>query len=140
MPLVLGFGCNVPSIMATRTLDQERERRLSAAMVPFMSCGARLPVYALLATAFFPHSGQNIVFLLYLIGILVAVFTGIVLRNTIYPGNSDSLLMEMPDYEIPTLQNVLIKTWQKLKRFVLGAGKNNRLSCCHLEFLKFHRD
>ncbi|CAM3941089.1 Ferrous iron transport protein B [Vibrio aerogenes CECT 7868] len=135
VPLVLGFGCNVPSIMATRTLDQERERRLSAAMVPFMSCGARLPVYALLAAAFFPHSGQNIVFLLYLIGILVAVFTGIVLRHTIYPGSSDSLLMEMPDYEIPTLQNVLIKTWQKLKRFVLGAGKTIVLVVAMLSFL-----
>ncbi|SHO55905.1 Fe(2+) transporter permease subunit FeoB [Vibrio quintilis] len=135
VPLVLGFGCNVPSIMATRTLDQERERRLSAAMVPFMSCGARLPVYALLAAAFFPESGQNIVFLLYLIGILVAVFTGIVLRHTIYPGSSDSLLMEMPDYEVPTLQNVLIKTWQKLKRFVLGAGKTIVLVVAMLSFL-----
>jgi ferrous iron transport protein B len=135
VPLVLGFGCNVPSIMATRTLDQERERQLSAAMAPFMSCGARLPVYALLAAAFFPHSGQNIVFLLYLLGIAAAVFTGIVLRNTIYPGTSESLVMEMPDYEIPTMQNVLIKTWQKLKRFVLGAGKTIVLVVAVLSFL-----
>ncbi|MCV5838286.1 ferrous iron transporter B, partial [Escherichia coli] len=67
VPLVLGFGCNVPSIMATRTLDQERERKLAASMAPFMSCGARLPVYALFAAAFFPGSGQNIVFALYLL-------------------------------------------------------------------------
>lgn len=123
VPLVLGFGCNVPSIMATRTLDQERERKLAASMAPFMSCGARLPVYALFAAAFFPNSGQNIVFLLYLLGILAAVLTGLVLKKTLYPGSSDALIMEMPDYEIPTIQNVLIKTWQKLKRFVLGAGK-----------------
>ncbi|WP_245869136.1 Fe(2+) transporter permease subunit FeoB, partial [Vibrio fujianensis] len=123
VPLVLGFGCNVPAIMATRTLDQERERKLAASMAPFMSCGARLPVYALFAAAFFPENGQNIVFALYLLGIVAAVFTGWVLKKTLYPGSSDSLLMEMPDYELPTLQNVLIKTWQKLKRFVLGAGK-----------------
>jgi ferrous iron transport protein B len=123
VPLVLGFGWNVPSIMATRTLDQERERKLAASMAPFMSCGARLPVYALFAAAFFPGSGQNVVFALYLLGIVAAVFTGLFLKKTLYPGSSDSLVMEMPDYELPTIQNVMIKTWQKLKRFVLGAGK-----------------
>lgn len=135
VPLVLGFGCNVPSIMATRTLDQERERKLAAAMAPFMSCGARLPVYALFAAAFFPQSGQNIVFALYLLGILAAIFTGWVLKKTLYPGRSESLLMEMPDYELPTLQNVLIKTWQKLKRFVLGAGKTIVIVVTILSFL-----
>ncbi|CAH0533871.1 Fe(2+) transporter FeoB [Vibrio stylophorae] len=123
VPLVLGFGCNVPAIMATRTLEQERERRLSAAMAPFMSCGARLPVYALFAAAFFPEDGQNVVFGLYLLGILVAVFTGLVLRATLYPGKSESFIMEMPDYELPSIRNVFIKTWQKLSKFVLGAGK-----------------
>ncbi|MCK6262666.1 Fe(2+) transporter permease subunit FeoB [Vibrio sp. ZSDE26] len=135
VPLVLGFGCNVPSIMATRTLDQERERKLAASMAPFMSCGARLPVYALFAAAFFPESGQNVVFALYLLGIVAAVFTGLVLKYTIYPGSSDSLIMEMPDYELPTLQNVLIKTWQKLKRFVLGAGKTIVIVVTILSFL-----
>ncbi|WP_325894068.1 Fe(2+) transporter permease subunit FeoB [Grimontia sp. NTOU-MAR1] len=123
VPLVLGFGCNVPAIMATRTLDQERERRLAAAMAPFMSCGARLPVYALFAAAFFPDNGQNIVFLLYLLGIAVAIFTGVVLRRTLYPGDSEALLMEMPRYEWPRVKDIHVKTWQKLKRFVLGAGK-----------------
>lgn len=135
VPLVLGFGCNVPAIMATRTLDQERERKLAASMAPFMSCGARLPVYALFAAAFFPESGQNVVFALYLLGILAAVFTGLVLKHTLYPGSSDSLVMEMPDYEIPTLQNVMIKTWQKLKRFVLGAGKTIVIVVMILSFL-----
>ncbi|PNH89219.1 ferrous iron transporter B [Vibrio diazotrophicus] len=135
VPLVLGFGCNVPAIMATRTLDQERERKLAASMAPFMSCGARLPVYALFAAAFFPQSGQNIVFALYLLGIAAAVFTGWVLKKTLYPGSSDSLVMEMPDYELPTLQNVLIKTWQKLNRFVLGAGKTIVLVVAILSFL-----
>jgi len=135
VPLVLGFGCNVPSIMATRTLDQERERKLAASMAPFMSCGARLPVYALFAAAFFPDNGQNIVFALYLMGIAAAVFTGWVLKKTLYPGASDSLVMEMPNYELPTLQNVLIKTWQKLSRFVLGAGKTIVLVVAILSFL-----
>lgn len=123
VPLVLGFGCNVPAIMATRTLEQERERKLAAAMAPFMSCGARLPVYALFAAAFFPENGQNVVFALYLLGIVAAVLTGIILRATVYPGSSDSFIMEMPNYEFPTIRNVVIKTWQKLKRFVFGAGK-----------------
>lgn len=135
VPLVLGFGCNVPAIMATRTLDQERERKLAASMAPFMSCGARLPVYALFAAAFFPESGQNVVFALYLLGILAAVFTGLVLKHTLYPGSSDSLVMEMPDYEIPTVQNIMIKTWQKLKRFVLGAGKTIVIVVMILSFL-----
>ncbi|AIW13493.1 Fe(2+) transporter permease subunit FeoB [Vibrio tubiashii] len=135
VPLVLGFGCNVPSIMATRTLDQERERKLAASMAPFMSCGARLPVYALFAAAFFPQSGQNIVFALYLLGIVSAVFTGLVLKKTLYPGSSDSLVMEMPDYELPTMRNVVIKTWQKLKRFVLGAGKTIVVVVTILSFL-----
>ncbi|MGL6170670.1 MAG: Fe(2+) transporter permease subunit FeoB [Vibrio sp.] len=135
VPLVLGFGCNVPSIMATRTLDQERERKLAASMAPFMSCGARLPVYALFAAAFFPQSGQNVVFALYLLGIVAAVLTGLVLKKTLYPGASESLIMEMPDYEIPTLQNVVIKTWQKLKRFVLGAGKTIVVVVTILSFL-----
>ncbi|WP_305417343.1 Fe(2+) transporter permease subunit FeoB [Photobacterium leiognathi] len=123
VPLVLGFGCNVPAIMATRTLEQERERKLAAAMAPFMSCGARLPVYALFAAAFFPENGQNVVFALYLLGIVAAVMTGLILRSTLYPGSSDSFIMEMPNYELPTICNVVIKTWQKLKRFVFGAGK-----------------
>ncbi|WP_100753102.1 Fe(2+) transporter permease subunit FeoB [Vibrio salilacus] len=135
VPLVLGFGCNVPSIMATRTLDQERERKLAASMAPFMSCGARLPVYALFAAAFFPQSGQNIVFALYLLGIAAAVFTGFVLKKTLYPGSSDSLVMEMPDYELPTVRNVVLKTWQKLKRFILGAGKTIVVVVTILSFL-----
>ena len=123
VPLVMGFGCNVPAVMAARTLDKERERLITSFMSPFMSCGARLPVYALFVAAFFPDNGQNVVFLLYLCGVAAAVVTGLVLRYTLLPGKSESLLLEMPDYEIPTLRNVGIKTWQKLKGFITGAGK-----------------
>ncbi len=123
VPMLMGFGCSVPAFMSARTLNAERERLTTTAMAPFMSCGARLPVYALFAVAFFPQSGQNIVFLLYLIGIAIAIMTGLVLRKTLLPGHSSSMLMEMPDYELPRPSYVLIKTWHKLRSFVLGAGK-----------------
>ena len=123
VPMLMGFGCSVPAFMSARTLNAERERLITMAMAPFMSCGARLPVYALFAVAFFPQSGQNVVFLLYLIGIAVAVLTGLVLRKTLLPGSSESMIMEMPDYELPRPSYVLIKTWHKLRSFVLGAGK-----------------
>lgn len=123
VPMLMGFGCSVPAVMAARTLGSERERLMTSSMAPFMSCGARLPVYALFAVAFFPDSGQNLVFALYLLGIVVAVLTGLWLRSTILPGKSESLLMEMPDYELPQLNNVLLKTWQKLKTFMFGAGR-----------------
>jgi ferrous iron transport protein B len=123
VPMIVGFGCTVPAVMAARTLEKERERLLTVVMSPFMSCGARLPVYALFASAFFPESGQNIVFLLYLIGILVAVLTGFVLSRTLLPGKSENLFLELPDYELPRLRNTIIKMWQKLKGFLLGAGQ-----------------
>jgi len=123
VPMIVGFGCTVPAVMAARTLEKERERLLTVVMVPFMSCGARLPVYALFASAFFPESGQYIVFLLYLIGILVAVLTGFVLSRTLLPGKSEGMFLELPDYEFPTLRYTAITTWQKLKGFIFGAGK-----------------
>jgi len=123
VPLLIGFGCNVPAIMAARTMETERERKLVASMAPFMSCGARLPVYALFAAAFFPDSSQNLVFALYLIGVALAMGTGLLLRHTLLPGHSDSLLLELPEYELPTLRNLLLKAWLKMKSFVFGAGK-----------------
>ncbi|MEL5878117.1 Fe(2+) transporter permease subunit FeoB [Cereibacter sphaeroides] len=123
VPLIVGFGCNVPAVMATRTLENERDRTMTIAMAPFMSCGARLPVYALFAAAFFPANGQNLVFLLYLIGILAAVFTGLVLKNTLLPGSTTPFVMELPPYHIPTLRAVLLRTWDRLKSFVIRAGR-----------------
>jgi ferrous iron transport protein B len=122
VPMIVGFGCNVPAVMATRTLDTERERKLTILMNPFMSCGARLPVYALFAAAFFPSSGQNLVFLLYLIGIAVAVGTGLVMRHSLLGGTSEGFLMEVPAYHRPTLRNALLHTWDRLRVFVRGAG------------------
>ncbi len=123
VPLIIGFGCNVPAIMAARTLDSHRERILTILMAPFMSCGARLTVYALFATVFFPSGGQNIIFLLYLIGIGFAILTGLVLRNTLLRGSADQFIMELPTYQLPSLQNILLNTWNKLRGFIVGAGR-----------------
>ncbi len=123
VPMIVGFGCNVPAIMATRTLENPRDRYLTVLMNPFMSCGARLPVYALFAAAFFPANGQNLVFGLYLIGIAVAVLTGLIMKHTLLKGEAGYFVMELPAYHLPTLKGVLLRTWDRLKGFILRAGQ-----------------
>lgn len=123
VPLIVGFGCNVPAIMATRTLEHRRDRLMTIAMAPFMSCGARLPVYVLFVAAFFPDNGQNIIFGLYLIGILVAILTGLVLKQTLLEGEATPFIMELPPYHLPTLRGILIHTWSRLKGFIFRAGR-----------------
>jgi ferrous iron transport protein B len=123
VPMIVGFGCNVPAIMATRTLENQRDRILTIMMNPFMSCGARLPVYALFAAAFFPVGGQNLVFGLYLFGIAVAVMTGLIMKNTLLKGEASPFIMELPPYHIPTLQGILLRSWERLKNFIFRAGK-----------------
>jgi ferrous iron transport protein B len=123
VPMIVGFGCNVPAIMATRTLESSRDRILTNLMNPFMSCGARLPVYALFAAAFFPTGGQNMVFGLYLLGIAVAVLTGLIMRHTLFKGESMPFIMELPTYHLPTMRGVLTRTWDRLRSFLFNAGK-----------------
>ena len=123
VPMIVGFGCNVPAIMATRTLERERERKLTMLMNPFMSCGARLPVYALFAAAFFPRNGQNLVFALYIIGILAAIGTGMIMKRTLLPGQSTGFMMELPPYHMPSLRGVLLRTWDRVKLFLKEAGQ-----------------
>jgi len=123
VPLLVGFGCNVPAIMATRTLENQRDRTLTIMMNPFMSCGARLPVYALFAAAFFPVGGQNVVFLLYLAGIGFAVLTGLILKYTLLKGSITPFVMELPPYHVPTIKSVLLRTWDRLKSFLLKASR-----------------
>jgi ferrous iron transport protein B len=123
VPMMVGFGCNIPGIMATRTLENRRDRLMTILMNPFMSCGARLPVYALFCAAFFPTNGQNIVFLLYILGILAAVFTGLVMKKTLFRGEAAPFVMELPPYHIPTFKGVLIRAWDRLKAFITRAGK-----------------
>ncbi len=123
VPLIVGFGCNVPAIMAARTLESERDRFLTILMTPFMSCSARLAIYAVFVAAFFPHGGQNIVFSLYLIGIGVALLTGLMLRNTLFKGKHAPLILELPVYHHPLLRRLLRETVYRLKAFVVRAGK-----------------
>ncbi|MDA3786800.1 MAG: Fe(2+) transporter permease subunit FeoB [Deltaproteobacteria bacterium] len=123
IPMLVGFGCNVPAIMATRTLENQRDRTLTIMMNPFMSCGARLPVYALFAAAFFPVGGQNLVFLLYLIGIGVAVITGLILKNTVLKGDITPFVMELPPYHLPTIKAVLLHAYERLTAFLFKASR-----------------
>jgi len=135
VPLIVGFGCNVPSIMATRSLGKESDRLLTIAMAPFMSCGARLTVYALFATALFPTNGQNVVFGLYLMGIAMAVFTGWIFRRQMFEDETTPSFQEMPTYHRPVLRNILLTTWFRLKGFVFRAGKTIVLVVIGLSFL-----
>jgi ferrous iron transport protein B len=135
VPLIVGFGCNVPSVMASRTLGRDSDRLLTIAMAPFMSCGARLTVYALFAAAFFPNNGQNIVFLLYLLGIGMAVLTGWVFRKQIFATEMTPSFQEMPAYHLPVARNILLTTWFRLRAFVFRAGKTIVLVVIALSFL-----
>jgi len=134
VPLIVGFGCTVPAVMSARILDSERERITTIMMSPFMSCGARLPVYALFAAAFFPDSGQNLVFLLYLIGIAAALFTGFLLKHTVLMGKNSVNIMELPLYEMPKLSYLVHRVWQRTRSFIVGAGKTIVLVVCVLNF------
>lgn len=122
VPMIVGFGCNVPAIMAARTLENSRDRALTILMSPFMSCGARLAIYSVFVTAFFPVGGQNVVFSLYCIGIIMAILTGFLLRKTLLKGNPIPLVLELPPYHIPTLRALLTSAWHRLKEFVIRAG------------------
>ncbi|RDI46936.1 Fe(2+) transporter permease subunit FeoB [Aquicella lusitana] len=123
VPMIVGFGCNVPAVMGARTLENKRDRILTILMSPFMSCGARLAIFAVFTAAFFPSGGQNIVFALYLIGILMAVLTGFMLRKTLLKGDPAPLVMELPPYHVPHMKTLMLHAWQRLKGFVFRAGK-----------------
>ncbi|MFC3908881.1 Fe(2+) transporter permease subunit FeoB [Legionella dresdenensis] len=123
VPMIVGFGCNVPAIMAARTLDSERDRLLTVLMAPFMSCSARLAIYAVFVAAFFPVGGQNIVFSLYLIGIAMAVLTGFLLRKTSMRGQTSPLILELPAYHRPSLKRLCRETGLRLRHFIIRAGR-----------------
>lgn len=123
VPMIVGFGCNVPAIMGARTLENKSDRILTIMMTPFMSCGARLAIFAVFTAAFFPRGGQNIIFALYMIGIFMAVLTGFLLRKTLLKGDPSPLVMELPAYHIPHLRTIFLHAWQRLKGFVYRAGK-----------------
>ena len=122
VPMIVAFGCTVPAVMGTRILSSKRDRLVTLMMTPFMSCGARLPVYALFATAFFNAQGADVVFALYLTGICIAVATGLLFKSTLFKGKPVPLILEMPPYHLPTIKNMAIRTWDRLRGFIVRAG------------------
>ncbi len=123
VPMIVGFGCSVPALMGTRTLENKRERFLTLFLVPFMSCGARLPVYALFGAAFFGESAGMLVFGIYLTGIVIALVYGLLLRHTVFMGKESTFIMELPPYHLPKVRNLFRHAWLRLKEFVFRAGK-----------------
>ena len=123
LPMLVGFGCTVPAVYATRTLEDERDRVLTSLLVPFMSCGARLPVYVLISAVFFPNYAGLVVFGMYLLGILVALAIGFVLKRTLLPVTTHApTIMEMPPYRLPTPRTIWFHTWTRVTAFIGGAG------------------
>ncbi len=123
VPLILGFGCNVPAIMGTRSIESERDRKTTIMIMPFMSCGARLPIYALIIPAFFVEKYQALVmWLMYLIGIAVALVAAKVLKSTVFKGDGEVYLMELPPYRMPTLRSLILHMWDKGKVYLHKAG------------------
>ena len=123
VPMIVGFGCTVPAILATRTLDNRRDRMITIFMVPMMSCGARLPVYALFAAAFFPARTGLTVFSLYMAGVLLAVVSGLLVKLTLYHGEPSHLIMELPRYHVPRAKHILLHTWARVQDFIRRAGQ-----------------
>jgi ferrous iron transport protein B len=123
VPLIVGFGCNVPSVMGARTLDAPRERLITVMMAPFMSCGARLAIFAVFSAAFFGSHGALVVFSLYLTGIVMAILTGLLLKHTLLRGEASPFVMELPSWHVPHLKSLMLQAWQRLRSFVLRAGK-----------------
>ncbi len=123
VPMLLGFGCTVPAVMAVRTLENKTDKYMTIFMVPFMSCGARLPVYTLFGVAFFGNRSGLMVFSIYLIGILMAILTGLLLKRTLFRGTSSYFVMELPPYHLPRLGMTMLRTWTRLKVFLFQAGK-----------------
>jgi ferrous iron transport protein B len=122
IPLIMGFGCNVPAVMATRTLDNRNDRLLTMLIIPFMSCSARLPVYVLLISAFFVSYQGAILFLIYLIGILMAVLLGLFFKKTLFAKKEVPFVMELPPYRMPTLRNTTVHMWHKGSQYLTKMG------------------
>ena len=122
IPMILGFGCGVPAIMATRTMENEGDRMLAMMLVPFMSCTARLPIYAIFVAAFFSDNGGNVLLAIYLLGIVVALVVAAILKRTMFKGLSTPFVMELPTYKVPSVKGALLHTWEKVKGFLRKAG------------------
>ncbi len=122
LPMITGFGCTVPAIMSARTLESEKDRKLTALLAPFMSCNARLPVYVIFAGLFFPDNASMVVASLYILGILVAFILGLVFKNTLFKKDEEPFIIELPEYKVPEIRSVLAQLWDKSKSFLKKAG------------------
>ncbi len=122
IPMIVGFGCTVPAIMSARTLESEKDRKLTALLVPLMSCNARLPVYAIFASVFFPNYVGLVVALLYLLGVILAFILGIIFKNTLFKKDEEPFIIELPEYKTPSLKSVGKQVYEKAKSFLIKAG------------------
>ena len=122
IPMLMGFGCTVPAVMGARTMENEKDRRMTILLVPFMSCGARLPIYGLMTAAFFPRWGGLIVFGLYLLGPVMAILSGLILKRSVFQGEPAPFLLELPPYRMPTLKNIWLHVWERVRDFLTRAG------------------
>ncbi len=122
IPMLMGFGCTVPAVMGARTMENEKDRRMTIMLVPFMSCSARLPVYGLMASAFFPRYSGLVVFSLYVIGICCAILSGLILKKTMFRGEPAAFVLELPPYRLPTFRNCMMHVWEKVRGFLVKAG------------------
>lgn len=122
IPMIVGFGCTVPAIMSARTLESEKDRKLTALLVPLMSCNARLPVYAIFGAVFFPDHTGFVVAMLYLLGVILAFLLGILFKNTIFKKDEEPFIIELPEYKMPALKSVLKQIYEKAKSFLVKAG------------------
>ena len=121
VPMLIGFGCSVPAIMATRTLSSERDRRMTMALIPFMSCSAKIPIYAVFTEAFFTEYKALVMISLYILGIIVGIIATLISKHTIYRGNPMPFVKELPNYRMPSPKSVLMLMWEKAKDFVQKA-------------------
>ena len=121
VPMLIGFGCSVPAIMATRTLSSERDHKMTILLIPFMSCSAKLPIYALFTAAFFPEHGALVMILLYVVGMALAVLAGLIFKDTLFAGNPVPFVMELPNYRLPSPKSVALLIWDKVKDFLTRA-------------------
>ena len=123
IPMLMGFGCSVPALMASRTLESDKDRKITMMITPFMSCGAKLPIYAMFAATLFADQNQTtIVFSIYMLGIVVAIISALALNKFAFKSDTSNFIMELPQYRIPTLKSVLIHAWEKVKGFAIKAG------------------
>lgn len=136
VPMLIGFGCSVPAIMATRTLSSPRDRKLTMILIPFMSCSAKLPIYGMIISAFFPQKAAVVMITIYCIGIFVAILSALLLKKTVFIGDSIPFLLELPTYRMPTFRNVFLNIYDKAKEFVHKAFTIILLSSVIVWFLQ----